>query len=134
MTNDEAKGELKPLHVRVCDAEVGDVGWVWFEGEWRAARILDVDYEGDHIVLITDDQPEWFLLHDNADPVAMAPWIPIPRPCYEGDEEPATHAITLQFAGAAWTQSWRSNEAKGKAISRSVSDVINRLLVKEPQP
>lgn len=41
MANDETNAELKPLHVRVCDAEVGDVGWVWFDDEWRAARILE---------------------------------------------------------------------------------------------
>lgn len=134
MTNDEAKGELKPLHVRVCDADVGDVGWVWFEGEWRAARILDVEEEGDYIVVIMDDQSEWFSLHDNAHPVAMAPWIPIPTPRYEMDEEPDTHAITFQYAGAAWTQSWRSDEAKGKAISRSVSDLLHKLLGRGPQP
>lgn len=134
MTNNETNAGLKPLHVRVCDAAVGDVGWVWFEGEWRAARILDVEEEGDYIVVITDDQSEWFSLHDNADPVAMAPWIPIPEPRYGGDEDPDTHAVTFQSAGVTWTFSWRSNEADGKAISQRVSDLLHGLLVKEPQP
>jgi hypothetical protein len=134
MTNDVTKGELKPLHVRVCDANPGDVGWCWFDGGWCAARILDVEEEGDYIVVITDDQSEWFSLHDNAHPVAMAPWIPIPEPRYGGGEDPDTHAVTFQSAGLTWTFSWRSDEAEGKAISQRVSDLLHGLLVKEPQP
>lgn len=130
----EAEGKLRPMHSLVCDAAPGDHGWVWFDGQWCLARILDAEEEGDYIVVIMDDQSEWFSLHDNAHPVAMAPWIPIPTPRYEMDEEPDTHAITFQYAGAAWTQSWRSDEAKGKAISRSVSDLLHKLLGRGPQP
>jgi hypothetical protein len=121
------------MHSLVCDAAPGDHGWVWFDGQWCLARILDVEDEGDYIVIITDDVPEWISLHDNSDPVAMAPWIPISGPPYDGDDTPATHAVTWQGGGLTWIKSWSMNDEQAAAISRSVFAHLDGLLAKEAQ-
>ena len=130
---EEGNSGLRPMHRRVCDADVGDHGWVWFDGDWRLARILDVEDEGDHIVIITDDQSEWISLHDNSDPVAMAPWVPISGPPYDADETPATHAVTWQGGGLTWIKSWSMNDEQAAAVSRSLFQHLDGLLAKEKQ-
>lgn len=128
---EEGNSGIKPMHRRVCDADVGDHGWVWFDGDWCLARILDVEDEGDHIVIITDNQSEWISLHDNADPVAMAPWIPISGPPCDADETPTTHSLNFQGGGISRAMNWTMSDEEGAKVSDSVFKHLSGLLETE---
>ncbi|MEN6306005.1 MAG: hypothetical protein ABFD96_24990, partial [Armatimonadia bacterium] len=90
-------GCFKPLHCRVADACVGDVGWVWWMGEWCPARILE-DGDDTFCVVLMPDGSEWLPVGaSDSDPVACMPWFEVSQPTYELDGDPTSVTHTLTY-------------------------------------
>jgi len=124
--------EKLPLHTTVGDADEGDAGWVWYEGSWRLGMITfgDDDDDGLYVDLILPEKCQWFHMSDLAD----LPWLPIPRPPYEGNEMPCTHAVTIMDRNTTLTFSWNMNESDGKKSVQRITTAIDAMLRETDAP
>ena len=125
---------LKALHTTVEKADPGDAGWIWFEGKWHVAQIVEEMIEGEDCLFVEIMGNGEF---ENVSPpvsdrsIGGLHWYPINRPSYDGNERPSTHALTMQDRDATWTLSWSATEDEGAAISRSIFAHAQSLLKTE---
>lgn len=122
---------LKPLHCTLFEAESGDCGWLWYGDDWHLGRVAFSDDEKDtalYVDVLLDEKPYWLPVADIPD----APWVPISKPPYEGDEKPCTHAVTIQDRRATCTVSWSMNETDGKKSVQRVVQYLHAMLQEEP--
>lgn len=130
MSND-SKSEVFPLHCKVFDANEGDAGWIWWEGSWRLSTIIfDEIVEELFAAMIINDECRPFDVYTVAD----LPWLPIPRPPYEGNEQPFTHAVTIMDHQASLTFSWNMNVGDGKKAVQRITDSIDAMLRETDAP
>lgn len=131
MSND-SKSEVFPLHRRVDEAEGGDAGWVWHEGAWRLAQITfgDDDDINLYVDMILPSGSRWFTM----DELAHLPWLEIPRPPYEGNEMPCTHAVIIMDRAASLTFSWNMNVGDGKKTLQRITASIDAMLRETDAP
>ena len=122
-----------PLHTTVGNADEGDAGWVWYEGSWRLGMVMFGDDDEDdslYVDLILPERSQWFNMADLKD----LPWLPIPRPPYEGNEMPCTHAVTIMDRNVTLTFSWNANESDGKRMVQRITNSIEAMLRETADP
>lgn len=121
----DAKTERLPLHTTVEVAIEGDAGWMWWEGEWRLAKIIhDVNDDVLYAAVIINDECRPFEFGEIED----LPWMPIHRPPYEGDEKPCTHAVTIMDQQSSMTFSWDMSVSDGRKAVQRVTNAIDAML------
>ena len=111
--------DIKPMHVTVAEAAIGDVGFVWSMDEWLIARITE-DGDKTFAVVMTGDGAEWLAVaHDH---VASMPWYEISRPTYELDDDPlaVTSTLTYRDGDGSWTLSWQMPLDQCDEVSRQI--------------
>ena len=111
--------DLKPMHVTVAEAAIGDVGFVWWMDEWFIARITE-DGDKTFAVVMTGDGAEWLDTAD--DRVASMPWYEVSRPTYELDDDPlaVTSTLTYRDGDGSWTLSWQMPLDQCDEVSRQI--------------
>lgn len=133
MTDNDANTKILPLHSKVGDADEGDCGWLWYDGKWRLGRLAFSDDDADealYIDLLLEEKAEWY----EVEALKHLPWLPIPRPPYEGNETPCTHAVTIMDQQATLTFSWNMNESDGKRAVQKVTAYVEAMLRETDAP
>lgn len=129
----DAKTEILSLHSRVNEADEGDAGWVWYQGDWRLGMVMSGPDDNDDslfVDLILPEGSQWFHMVDLKD----LPWLPISRPPYEGNEKPCTHAVTIRCHGSSVTFSWNMNVSDGRATTGKIIQAVESMLHETDAP